>query len=121
MSKHTATPFLGTTTDRNAAFPGIEQVAFSVSQDPYGEYLREAWQRSERYIKGDLPSHIRCANPRCQQGGLQTQQLVMFLPDGEYDFSCNGHEGTPAGRRKGDPCDNSFKVTLKVTHLPSAG
>ncbi len=115
------TPFLGTTTDRNAAFPDIEQIEFSVSQDPYGEYMREDWQRSERYTKSNLPSHIRCANPRCQQGGLQTQQIVMFHPDGEYDFSCNGHEGTPAGRRKGDPCDNRFKVTLKVTRAASTG
>jgi len=121
MSKRTATPFLGTTTtDRNAAFPGIEQIEFSVSQDPYGSYMREAWQRSARYTKGDLPSHIRCANPRCQQGGLPSQHIVLFHPDGEHEFWCNGHEGTPAGRRKGDPCDNCFKVTLKVIRSASA-
>ena len=95
MSNRTATPFLGTTTDRNAAFPGIAQIKFSVSQDPYG------------------------ANPRCQQGGLLTQQIVLFHPDGECDFPCNGHEGTPAGRRKGDPCDNRFKVTLEVIRSAS--
>lgn len=121
MSKRTATAFLGATTDRNAAFPDTDQIEFFVSQDPYGEYLREAWQRSGRYTKSNLPSHIRCANPRCQQGGLQTQQIVMFHSDGEYDFSCNGHEGTPAGRRKGEPCDNRFKITLKVTRSFSNG
>lgn len=114
------TPFIGITTDRNAAFPDIEQIEFSVFQDPYGEYMREAWQRIERYTKiSDLPMYIRCANPRCQQGGLHTQQIVMFHPNGEHDFSCNGHEGTPAGRLKGDPCDNRFKVTLKVTRSAS--
>ena len=119
MSNRTATPFLGTTTDRNAAFPGIEQIKFSVSQDPYGYYLREAWQRTDRYTKDNLPSKIRCANPRCQQGGLLTQQIVLFHPDGECDFPCDGHEGTPAGRRKGDPCDNRFKVTLEVIRSAS--
>jgi hypothetical protein len=115
MRKRTTTPFLGSTTDRNAAFPGIEQIEFTVTQDSDGCYLREVWQRSARYSKADLPSHVRCANPRCQQGGLQTQQIVLFHPEGEHIFWCNGQEGTPAGRRKGDPCDNRFIVTLKVT------
>jgi hypothetical protein len=119
MSKPT-THFLGTTSDRNKAFPDIDEIEFAVSQDPYGHYPREAWQRTRHYTKADLPERIPCANPRCQQGGLPTQQIVWFQLDGEHEFSCNGHEGTPAGRRKGNPCDNIFAVTLKVTRSTAA-
>lgn len=105
-------PFLGETTDRNKAFPGIDSFELTVVQDRWGHYTREEWQRTSRYTKGDVPRYLRCANPRCQQGGLDLQQIVTFWPSGEKTFPCSGHEGSPAGRRRGDPCDNSFVVTL---------
>ena len=105
-------PFLGETTDREKAFYGIASFELTVVQDRFGMYTREAWQRESRFTKGDIPRYLRCANPRCQQGGLDLQQIVNFWPSGEQTFHCNGHEGTPQGRRKGDPCDNSFVVTL---------
>lgn len=114
MPKRTPEPFLGTTTNVNDAFPGVEEIDITIVQDPYGYYCQHEWQRVSRFTKATLPSHVRCANPRCQQGGLQLQNLVLFHPDGEFEFSCNGHEGSPAGRRKGDPCDNRFSVKLAV-------
>jgi hypothetical protein len=30
----------------------------------------------------------------------------------ERTFTCNGHEGSPKGRRIGRPCTNGFEVTL---------
>ena len=116
-----ATPFLGTTTNRNEAFPDIEAIDITITQDPYGQYLQHDWQRISRFTKSDIPSHVRCANPRCQQGGLDLQNIVLLSPDGEHEFYCNGHEGTPAGRRKGDPCDNRFTVKLAVTRTKKAG
>jgi hypothetical protein len=74
MSKSASFPFLGVpTNDRNAAFPGIAEFSFAVAQDPYGYYPSDASRRSATYSKSTLPSQIRCANPRCQQGGLETQ------------------------------------------------
>lgn len=110
MIKRMSEPFLGTTPDVNRAFPDVEAIDMMVAQDPYGYYCQQESQRVNSFTKSSLPSHIRCVNPRCQQGGLPTQNIVLFHEDGEYDFACNGHEGSPAGRRKGDPCDNRFKV-----------
>lgn len=110
MSK--AKPFLGETTDRDKAFYGIAAFELTIVQDRFGMYTREAWQRESRYTKSDVPRYLACANPRCQQGGLDLQQIVNFWPSGERTAHCSGHEGSPNGRRPGDPCDNSFVVTL---------
>jgi hypothetical protein len=110
-----ARPFLGETTNRDKAFAGIDAFELTVVQDRFGMYTREAWQRESRYTKSSGPRYLTCANPRCHQGGLDLQQIVNFWPSGERTFPCNGHEGTPKGRRRGDPCDNSFVVTLTKT------
>jgi hypothetical protein len=36
MTKHQRTPFLGTTTDVDKAFPDIEAIDITITQDPYG-------------------------------------------------------------------------------------
>lgn len=110
----TSRPFLGETTDREKAFPDIESLELTIVQDPCGHYARNAWQRASRYTKTNIPRRLGCLNPRCQQGGLDLQQIVTFWSPGQHSFPCNGHEGTPKGRRKGDPCDNRFDVTLAV-------
>lgn len=107
-------PLLGETTDREKAFPDIVSIELVVVQDRSGYYTRHSWQRESRFTKATIPRYLTCANPRCQQGGLDLQQFVEFWPSGQHSFSCNGHEGTPKGRRKGAPCINSFEVTLSV-------
>ena len=114
MPKHTPKPFLGTTTNVNDAFPGIKEIDITIVQDPYGYYCQHEWQRVSRYTKSTLPNHVQCTNPRCQQGGIDLQSFVLSHSNGEFDISCNGHEGTPAGRRKGDPCDNHFNIKLTI-------
>jgi hypothetical protein len=109
-------PFLGTTTDRDAAFPDIESMTIIVEQDPSGNYAQKDWQRKSTYTKTDMPRFARCLNPRCQQGGLDLLNVATtFSSNGEHTYHCRGHEGSPQGRRKGNPCTNSFKVTLQVT------
>ncbi|WP_247572575.1 hypothetical protein [Ralstonia solanacearum] len=115
MTAANSRPFLGTTEDPDQAFPGIKEMTVTVAQDPYGYYRKTDTQPINRYTKYSLPRRERCLNPRCQQGGLDLQQIVTFSGDGEHQFSCNGHEGTQQGRRKGDPCDNVFVVTITTT------
>lgn len=110
-----AKPFLGETPDRSKAFPGIAALELSIVQDRWAHYTQKAWQRESRYSLADIPRHLRCVNPRCQQGGLDLQQVALFWSSGEYTMHCSGHEGSPGGRRKGDPCDNSFIVTIQKT------
>jgi hypothetical protein len=107
-------PFLGETTDRDKAFFGIASFELKVVEDPFGHHTREGG-REYRFTKSNIPRYLKCANPRCQQGGLDLQQIVNFGSAGQTTLYCNGHEGSPAGRRKGDPCDNSFIVTLEKT------
>ena len=109
----TAKPLLGETTDRNCAFPGIATLEVSIVQDRWGHYTSKASQREAHYTLSNIPKYHRCTNPRCQQGGLDLQEIALYLANGEHALACRGHEGSPAGRRQGDPCDNTFVVTIQ--------
>jgi hypothetical protein len=111
MAKRYA-PFLGETSDRKKAFPDIKSATVAIKQDIYGHYSSTATER--RYTLENIPRTARCVNPRCQQGGVDLQQLILFPPDKETTFRCDGHEGSPQGRRKGSPCLNWFVVTVDV-------
>jgi len=106
-------PFLGETTDRDQAFPDISSLELTVVQDPYGYYAGQASQRESRFTKATIPRRLACANPRCQQGGLDLQQIQFWSP-GKHTWDCHGHEGTPTGRHKGAPCNNSFELMLTI-------
>ena len=107
-------PFFGTTSDPERAFPDIKSLTVRVSQDPYGQYCKYSSQKEQTYSKNNVPKRTTCFNPRCQQGGIDLQALINFCGSGEYKYSCNGHEGSPQGRRKGDPCDNIFAINVTV-------
>lgn len=109
-------PFLGQTSDADKAFPGIKDFRVTIIEDPFGYYVSDAAQRKSVYTKASARVMHRCANSRCQQGGLNIQRLVMFSAPGQHDIRCPGHDGSPQGRRMGDPCDNRFAVTLDVEH-----
>lgn len=109
-----ARPFLGETTDREKAFAAFESIDLKVVQDPWEHYARFPGQRESRFTKDSLPRRLACLNPRCQQGGIDLQQIVEFYSPGTHQLFCNGHEGTPQGRRKGNPCDNRFDIELAV-------
>lgn len=108
-------PFLGETTDRARAFPGISVLEVKVEQDKWEHYTEKPSQRESRFTLANVPKHVPCVNPRCQQGGLDLQEIVVFFSNGEHVLSCNGHEGSPSGRREGEACDNSFVVTINKT------
>ena len=110
-----AKPFLGETDDRRRAFPGVAAVELTVTQDPWRHHTRDGRPWESRYTLANVPRHVACVNPRCRQGGLDLQQVVLFWPDGERSAPCNGHEGSPARRAQGDPCDNTFIVRLQKT------
>ncbi len=107
-------PFFGETTDRSEAFRDFKSIDLIVTQDPWNRHARFEYQRESHYTLATIQRHQSCLNPRCQQGGLDLQRIIMFQPDGEHEFWCNGDEGTPKGRRQGDPCDNRFTVKLKT-------
>lgn len=102
------TPFLGDMSDPTKAFPGIKTLKVTVEQDPGGYYLKEH-ERKHDYTKQTIARLARCANPRCQQGGANLQEIVVFRGDGVHSVPCKGKE---SGSRQ--PCDNVFKVTVAI-------
>jgi hypothetical protein len=114
----TTRPFLGTVATFREAYPEVKTLRLVGEQR--GELARER-QAQVYYTHVDIPENIPCANPRCRQGGFSLRTILMTLTGSreesyEGEFSCNGHEGTPKGRRKGDPCGNSLKFTLTLTY-----
>lgn len=109
-------PLFGQTSDVNKAFPGIKDFRVTIMEDPGGYYVRDPVLRKSVYTKASARPVHNCANRHCQQGGLNIQRLVLFSAPGQHDIRCPGHDGSPQGRRMGDPCDNRFAVTLEVEH-----
>jgi hypothetical protein len=107
-------PASGQIVERNQVFGDISSLELNIKQDLYGYYRQHDWQRKHHFTKADIPVHLACANPRCQQGGLDLWHIVPFWQPGELSLSCQGHEGTPAGRRRGSPCDNRFEIVLSI-------
>lgn len=103
-----ATPFLGTTTKRKEAFPSLKTLRLVVSTKTYGETAPYTYTFNEN----NFPAIVRCRNQLCEQGGLELSNIINFYENGEYEFDCQGHEGTPKGRRIGYPCWAVFKVSL---------
>ena len=111
-------PFLGTVSSLRQAYPEVKTLCFEGEQNR--ELAREH-QRQLRYSESTLPSKIPCANSRCQQGGFDLNTTLMAVahakkPQLEGKLYCNGHEGTPKGRRIGDPCYNTVTFVLSVTY-----
>ena len=99
-------------------YPNIKSLKLDGSQ--HGD-LRSQHQEKLRYSESSIPAMISCANPRCQQGGYDIQAIidgVVYSQESSYKetLHCNGHEGTPKGRRIGDPCMNYIKVNIEIEY-----
>lgn len=73
------------------------------------------------YSESNLPGKIRCSNPRCQQGGYELRWIIEGIVGGEKTsykdtLHCNGHEGTPKGRRRGDSCCNYIELNIDIEY-----
>ncbi|MEJ7637351.1 MAG: hypothetical protein WKF75_04995 [Singulisphaera sp.] len=116
MPEHT---FLGgePTIFKNA-YPKIESLRIEVFQ--HGDMEWEH-QKHQLFSEANVPAEIPCGNGHCRQGGFSMRCLIDYMvygnkTDHEDTMHCRGHEGSPKGRRKGDPCMNYIKV--KITLRP---
>ena len=112
-------PFLGTVSSFREAYPDVKSIRLEGQE--LGDLASGMDRRNVHYTESDIPGSIACGNPRCQQGGYDLNALVMTLTGSrdtsyEIDWSCDGHEGTPKGRRIGDPCMNSIRATITITY-----
>lgn len=115
----TTRPFLGGMEGTfSQAFPHIGQFKIEVDQGDavWGEAV-PGYFSSVFTANHPPPPVIGCSNRLCQQGGLRIEALIPG-PASEYPYSyenifrCNGHEGSPKGRRIGRSCMNSFRVKM---------
>lgn len=109
--------FLGgePTTFKNA-YPKVESLRAEVFQ--HGDVEWEH-QEHQTFNETNVPAEIPCGNRRCRQGGFSMQRLIDDIVYGdktehEDTMHCGGHEGSPKGLRKGDPCMNSIKARITL-------
>ena len=120
------TPWLARSTGNfGEAFPNVEAIDFTIDDNPWGWYNVRG-HRPLHFTSASATSFIPCPNDRCRRGGfdfgtfLRNHPYGAKITDVDQSYPCNGDEGTPAGRRKGDPCMNSFKVKGTIKYKPGA-
>lgn len=112
-------PFLaGEPVPFRKAYPDVKSLLFTATERGA---VGDREQRDYRYTESNMPAKLGCSNPRCQQGGYELQPMLDALthdqqPGYEADWLCNGHEGSPQGRRKGQPCMNSLSLKIELTY-----
>lgn len=111
----------GNPTTFTELFPEVKSLELTVQE--HGEFssFAPSVKSSIHFTKSSIPSKITCSNPKCQQGGYELQWIlteVIRKKDRKYKsiFHCNGHEGTPKGRRIGDPCCNNIEIEIDIDY-----
>lgn len=108
----------GETMSFSKAFPDVQSIRVDVRH--HGD-MNPAHQSVDRFDAGSLNPTIRCVNPKCQQGGYNIEFTLSELlrsrsTSHSLRWHCDGHEGTPKGRRKGNPCMNFADIEFTVSY-----
>lgn len=75
------------------------------------------------YTQATAGEYINCINPLCYNGGFSLGALLRYMvANGTTELDdhkiCQGHEGSPKGRRNYGPCSNAFRVKVKIEYSP---
>ena len=101
------------------AFPEIEDLTVEVEETGHGV---GEWNRKRIYRKQYLPGeYIDCSNPLCYNGGFSIGSILREMvkkkqTELETSKLCQGHEGSPKGRRIYRKCMNFFKVKVSIKY-----
>jgi hypothetical protein len=73
------------------------------------------------YKKNQFGEYIDCSNPRCYNGGFSIGSIVReMVKDKKVEFNtsrnCKSYEGSPKGRKRYGPCDNTFTINVKIKY-----
>lgn len=95
----------------------IEYYETGEGTEPFRGRKKEAYGTPVRVWTGLIP----CSNPRCNRGGYEIDSDINGMVGSgqvtrEFIASCKGDEGTPAGRRRGEPCSNELHYRLTLTY-----
>lgn len=103
-------------TDFEGAFPNIESITVDVTEiEEYGN------EHDRKYSKGNFGQYINCSNTQCYNGGFSIGDAIgslyfKKLTEGEGEADCQGYEGSPKGKRKGDPCEHKFRYKINIVY-----
>ena len=108
------------TSNFSKAFPEIKDIEVKVREEGRGLY---SGSRTGTYTRANFPGqYVDCSNTLCYNGGFSLGNLVHGMTysrkqeeEWEHIF-CQGHEGSPKGRRNYGPCPNSFNVKIKIVY-----
>ena len=101
------------------AFPQIKDLTIEVRQTGKFRFGRE---QTRVYTKEHFPGEfVDCGNPLCYGGGFSVWNLLREMVgdrvvEKEATARCQGHEGSPKGRRKYRDCLNFFTVRAQITY-----
>lgn len=113
--------FASKTDSFDKAFPNIEDVKVELKE--YGEDV-DQWSHNRTYSKQYFPGeYIDCSNKLCYNGGISIGSIIrdmIYNKQTEFETSklCQGHEGSPKGRRIYRKCLNSFELKVSLKYKP---
>jgi hypothetical protein len=105
---------LGLTDSFATAFPTLDDAIIRYTESDFGNDPRQGvW--SLKHNGGQM----RCGNPRCYRGGYEldrevSNMIYAGITEREIWLTCNGDEGSPKGRKKGQECLHSIKGTITL-------
>jgi len=111
-----------TATTFKAAFPGVKTVRVEITERGDGvRFGPQGHPLVTVVTETSLRPALDCSNRRCQQGGVDIERLLQMLTyarttDHQETIFCCGHEGSPKGRHRGPPCENSFQLNISITY-----
>ena len=76
---------------------------------------------SDIYTETSLGEYIDCSNTLCYNGGFKIGRIVREMVSNreekkDFSGSCQGHEGSPKGRRKYGYCGNHFSGNVEIEY-----
>jgi hypothetical protein len=104
---------LGPPVGFDQAFPEIESVQVDCTVGGWFDT-----KQSRRYTKLTIDEYVRCANPRCCDGGFRLGDVLREMSHSretarEISLSCGGYEGA---KRNREPCEQNLKGTAHITY-----
>ena len=105
------------------AFPDIKSIELKTKEKVRRYIFSPDFKEYERtYDLSNMPGeYLNCGSYDCKRGGYHIGSVIRTAYRNKDDNSsgvlkCPGDNGTPKGRRKGDPCGNSISYGLAIKY-----
>jgi hypothetical protein len=113
----------GTTSSFGNAFPDLEEALIQYHETGDGVETVRGFPPPGTYTNPHrVPEQrMRCSNDRCKRGGFDIEYEIRSMvygkaTDREFVLHCEGDEGSPKGRKKGERCMDMLHVRLKLKY-----